>query len=180
MPHALPVTPLPTPASAADRAALASLLVDAVHSGAAVSFLQPLDHTTAADWWRSTIESLHPRSSILVARDNGTIVGSVTISAAWAPNQPHRAEICKLLVASSHHRRGIGESLMLAAATVAKQTGFTLLTLDAREGGPAERLYQRLNWTRVGSIPNFAVNADHSGNHATVIFYKQLIEPRSR
>jgi ribosomal protein S18 acetylase RimI-like enzyme len=174
MPHALPVTPLTTPASPADITALASLLVDAVHGGAAVSFLQPLDLTTAANWWRTTIDSLHPRSSILVARDNGTIVGSVTISAAWAPNQPHRAEICKLLVHSSHHRRGIGESLMLAAEAAAKQASFTLLTLDAREGGPAERLYERLNWTRVGSIPNFAVNADHSGNHATVIFYKQL------
>src|SRR4051812_36456607 len=92
---------LTLPASAADLRALAGLLVDAVESGAAVSFVAPLSIERAEEWWRETITSAHPRAIVLVARDTNGIVGSVQLHPAWAPNQPHRGEIAKLLV----HRR---------------------------------------------------------------------------
>jgi GNAT superfamily N-acetyltransferase len=87
---------------------------------------------------------------------------------AWAPNQPHRGEIAKLLVRASHRGSGIGRMLMEHAEDHARASGISLLTLDARQ----ERLYQRLGWTCSGTIPVFAVNADRSGMHATVVHSK--------
>lgn len=170
------IEPLATAVTDADLGDLAGLLVDAVSTGAAVSFLAPLSHAAARAWWDSTIQTRHPRGVVLVARDraNGRIVGTAQLQPAWAPNQPHRAEVCKVLVHQTARRRGIGRRLMLAIEAAARAHGFTLLTLDARADGPAEQLYRRMNWTAVGSIPNFAIDADGRGMHATVVFYKAL------
>lgn len=162
------------PASDADVRDLAGLLVDAVASGAAVSFLADLTLERAEDWWRKTLSSSPSRAIFLVARDAGGIVGSVQVQPAWAPNQPHRAEVVKLLV----HRRargvGHGERLMRAIEDAAREDGFRLLTLDAKQGGAAERLYRRMGWTFVGAIPDYALDPDGGALHATVIFYKDL------
>lgn len=153
---------------------LASILVEAVEGGAAVSFLAPLGIDVARVWWGKTLESLHADSFVLVARESDEIVGTVQIHKAWAPNQPHRGEIAKLLVRASHRGRGVGRMLMEHAEEHARAGGISLLTLDARKDGPAERLYQRLGWTYSGKIPDFAVNADRSGMHDTVIYYKSV------
>jgi GNAT superfamily N-acetyltransferase len=164
---------LSLPASDADLRALATLLVDAVDSGAAVSFLAPLSLDAAEEWWRGTVASAHPRAVFLVARDPGGIVGTVQLHPAWAPNQPHRADIAKLIV----HRRGrgvgLGRQLMVAIEEAARQAGFGLLTLDAKRGAAAEHLYRRLGWTAAGTIPRFAFDSDGSP-HDTVIFFKEL------
>jgi ribosomal protein S18 acetylase RimI-like enzyme len=159
----------------ADVRALAALLVDAVKSGAAVSFLDTLELDRAEGWWRSTLATSHPRASFLVARDaRGEIVGTVQYQPAWAPNQPHRAEICKLMVHSRCRKSGLGARLMGAAEGLAGRSGLTLLTLDAKRGGAAERLYRRLGWTEVGTIPGYALDPDGKALHSTVIFYKDL------
>jgi GNAT superfamily N-acetyltransferase len=160
------------PADAAIRA-LALLLVDAVESGAAVSFLWPLTVESAEDWWRRTIASAGPNAVFLVARDAEGIVGTVHLHPAWAPNQPHRAEIAKLLVHRRGRRAGLGRELMLAVEDAARQGGFRLLTLDAKRGEPAEELYRKLGWTFVGTIPRFAFDPDGSP-HDAVVFYKEL------
>jgi acetyltransferase len=165
---------LTVPASDADLRGLAQLLVDAVESGAAVSFVAPLTVAAAEAWWRNTISSSHTRSLFLVARDDSGIVGSVQCHPAWAPNQPHRADIAKLLVHRRAQRRGIGNRLMAAIEDAARRDGFHLLTLDAKRGGAAEQLYRGRGWVVVGTIPRFAVDTDGRTPHDTVIFYKEL------
>lgn len=166
------------PAGEADVRGLAEVLMDAVASGAAVSFLAPLTLERAEGWWRETLAGAAKCGAVvLVARDGAGIAGTVQVQPAWAPNQPHRAEVCKLIV----HRRargvGIAKALMAAAEREALKAGWTLLTLDARGDGPAVGLYRKLGWVEVGAIPRFAVNADGGGYHDTVIFYKELAEP---
>jgi ribosomal protein S18 acetylase RimI-like enzyme len=162
----LPVTDL-------DVRALATLLVDAVQSGAAVSFLASLSQAEAEAWWRQTLATLHSRAAVLVARDRDGIVGSVQLHPGWAPNQPHRADITKLLVHRRSQRSGAGTRLMLAAEDVARQRGYTLLTLDAKAEGPAERLYRRMGWTAVGTIPRYALDPDGTP-HDAVFLYKHI------
>lgn len=161
------------PVAESDLKALAQLLVDAVESGAAVSFLAPLKETDAERWWRETISAATPKAIFLVARDFAGIVGSVQLHPAWAPNQPHRADIAKLLVHRRGRRHGIGTLLMNTIEEEARRAGFTLLTLDAKRGGAAEHLYRRMNWTAVGAIPRYALDNDGTP-HDTVIFYKDL------
>ena len=167
------VTP---PVGSSDLADLADLLVDAVDSGAAVSFLAPLSRERALEWWRATISSADSRAIFLVARDDDGIAGTVQLHPAWAPNQPHRAEIVKLMVHRRARRTGLGRHLMEAIEAEALQAGFTLLTLDAKRGEPAEQLYRRLGWTAAGAIPRYAFDSDGTP-HDAVIFYKHLNQP---
>jgi GNAT superfamily N-acetyltransferase len=138
-----------------------------------VSFLAPLPLERAEDWWRETVSACHSRSVFLVARDAEGIVGSVQLHPAWAPNQPHRAEIAKLLVHRRGRRAGLGTRLMQAAEDAARRAGFGLLTLDTKRGDAAESLYRRLGWTPAGTIPGYALDSDGTP-HDTVIFYKEL------
>lgn len=162
------------PVADADVHALAALLVDAVDSGAAVSFVAPLTVERAEAWWRRLLASVDPRSVVLVARAADGIVGSVQLHPAWAPNQPYRAEIVKLLVHRRCRRAGIGRRLMRTIEDLARHSGFRLLTLDAKQGGAAEQLYRHLGWTHAGTIPKFAVDTDGITPHDAVIFYKEL------
>lgn len=161
-----------------DLRALAQLLVDAVDSGAAVSFIAPLTIGRAEDWWRRTIAESDSRAIFLTARDDEGIVGTVQLHPAWAPNQPHRGEIAKLLVHRRSRRSGVGTRLMHAIEDAARRAGFTLLTLDAKRGGAADHLYRRLGWTVVGTIPEYAVDPDGTTPHDAVVFYKHLRNPR--
>jgi GNAT superfamily N-acetyltransferase len=162
------------PVRDADLRVLASLLVDVVESGAAVSFLAPLTLERAEAWWRRTIAASDARAIFLVARDADGIVGTVQLHPAWAPNQPHRAEIVKLLVHGRSRRTGLGTRLMHAMEDAARRGGFSLLTLDAKQGGAAEQLYRHLGWTLAGTIPRYALDPDGTTPHDAVIFYKEL------
>lgn len=168
---------LARPVSDRDLRALAQLLVDAVDSGAAVSFLAPLTLEGALEWWRKTLSAAHPRAIFLIAREDGEIVGSVQLHPAWAPNQPHRGEVAKLLVQRRSRRTGLGTRLMRAIEDVAGRDGFTLLTLDAKRGEAAEHLYRRLGWIHAGTIPAYALDTDGVTPHDAVIFYKPLSRP---
>jgi GNAT superfamily N-acetyltransferase len=164
---------LATPASDADLHALAQLLVDAVESNAAVTFMGPLPLHRAEHWWREITTAPHPRAVFLVARDDTGIVGTVQLQPVWATNQEHRAEIAKLLVHRRCRRAGLGQQLMGAIEVEARAAGFTLLTLDTKRGDPADRLYRREGWTAVGAIPRYALDPDGTP-HDAVIFYKPL------
>ena len=162
------------PASDRDVRALASLLVDAVESGAAVSFLAPLSVERAEEWWRATLSGADARALFLVARDDQGIVGTVQCHPAWAPNQPHRGDIAKLIVHRRARGGGLGAELMRSVADSARRDGYRLLTLAAWTGGAADRLYRKLGWTVVGTIPRYALDPDGKGEHSTTIFYKEL------
>jgi GNAT superfamily N-acetyltransferase len=164
---------LARPVGEADLADLASVLIDAVDGGASVSFLAPLGADRARAWWRDTLAGADDRAAFVVARDEAGIVGTVQLHPAWAPNQPHRAEIAKLLVHRRARRRGVGRALMEYVEARARRGGFTLLTLDTKRGDAAEHLYERSGWVRAGVIPDYALNPDRTPCD-TVIFYKIL------
>jgi ribosomal protein S18 acetylase RimI-like enzyme len=167
------IAALPTPVSEADLAQLAALLVDAIDSGASTSFLPPLAPERALAWWRNAVAIDDPRGATLVVRDDDGIAGCVQLVPAWAPNQPHRGEIAKLLVHRRARRRGLGRALMLEAEARARAAGLTLLTLDTRRGDAADALYRALGWTPAGVIPNYAVDR-HGVPHDTIYFYRTL------
>jgi GNAT superfamily N-acetyltransferase len=152
---------------------LALLLVDAIESGAGVSFLAGVTRQEAEAWWRSVLASSPQRAIILVARSAEGIVGTVQLQPAWAPNQPHRADVAKLIVHRRARKRGIAHALMRALERAAADAGFTLLLLDTCKGYDAERLYTSTGWVRVGEVPGFALNPDGSLCD-TVFFYKRL------
>jgi len=162
---------LARPAADSDIRELAALLVDAVASGASVGFLDTLTLDDAAEWWRRKLAD--PRAIVLVARDAEGIAGTVQLLPAPMPNQPHRADVAKLQVHRRARGRGLGRALMDEIERRARAAGFTLLTLDTKLGDNAERLYEQTGWTRVGVIPNYALDPDGSSCD-TVIFYKQL------
>jgi GNAT superfamily N-acetyltransferase len=155
---------------------LAAVLVDCVAGGASVSFMDGLDHKRAERFWCEVADRAESdgRAVLAAIRDaDGTVVGTVQMIPAGYENQPHRADIAKMLVPRAHRRHGLGAALMRAAEAAAAEAGKTLLTLDPASDD-AERLYASLGWQRVGVIPNYALNPDGS-SCATVIFYKELV-----
>jgi ribosomal protein S18 acetylase RimI-like enzyme len=164
---------LAAPVSEADLHGLAALLVDAVQAGAAVSFLT-VTEDQALDWWRKQFGVSASRSIVLVARDAEGIAGSVQLHPSWAPNQPHRADVAKLIVHRRARRRGLGAELMAAVEREAAAAGYRLLVLDSKRGDAGERLYRRLGWSVVGTIPRYALDTDGATPHDTVVFYKEL------
>jgi GNAT superfamily N-acetyltransferase len=170
------IEPLSREPAERDVRDLAALLLDAIDSGAGVSFMPGLSMEAAMSWWRSILAESSDRAVILAARDDEGIVGSVQLQPAWAPNQPHRADVAKLIVHRRGRNRGIARHLMQALEHAAAERGFTLLLLDTCEGSAAERLYTSMGWTRAGVIPGFALNPDGSLCD-TVFFYKSLAAP---
>ena len=167
------IEPLALPVSEDDLDGLALLLVDAVDSGASVSFLAPMTLDFAKEWWRESISKADGRAIQLVARDAVGIAGTVQLHPAWPPNQRHRADIAKLFIHRRARRRGLGGMLMREIESRARAAGFTLLTLDTKRGDAAESLYRRGGWTEVGVIPGYALNPDGTPCD-TVVFYKEL------
>lgn len=157
------------------RPALVDLLFDCVEGGASVNFVQPMTRAKSEDWWQGALAG-HARGDrlILIAEEDGRIDGSVQVVPAGQENQPHRADIAKLLVHRRARRNGLGAALMLAAEDEARRIGRTLLTLDTESGGAGERLYQRLGWTLFGQIPAYATTADGSRRQTCSFFYKSL------
>ncbi len=154
--------------------ALASVLADCVAGGASVSYLVPFTEEDARIAFSGMVaEAAHGRRLILGAFADDRLVGTVQVLLTFAPNQPHRGEIAKLLVSSFARRRGIARLLMKAAEIEASAEGKSLLVLDAVTGGDAARLYARLGWTTVGVIPNYALYPDGRPCDTTV-FWKAL------
>ena len=153
---------------------LGDVLVDCVEGGASVSFMLPLSHERAMSFWRGVAAGIATgERALLVAEDAFGICGTVQLVLAQPDNQPHRADVAKMLVHRRARRHGLGEALMLAVESLAQQCGRTLLVLDTVTGGAAERLYARLGWERVGVIPDYALFPD-GGLVATTVFYRRL------
>jgi GNAT superfamily N-acetyltransferase len=154
---------------------LAALLIDCVEGGASVSFMLPLAPQRAQAFWQGVAAGVHNgERALLVAEDqDGAIVGTVQLVLDQPENQPHRADLAKMLVHRRARRQGLGERLMRAAEGAARDCGKTLLVLDTVTGGDAERLYLRLGWQRVGVIPDYALWPG-GGTCATTYFYRRL------
>jgi len=158
---------------------LADVLHAVVHGGAGVSFVVPFSLDDARAFWR---DSVLPgvkarRRRVLAARLDGRIVGTVQLDPAWAPNQRHRAEVLKLLVHPDARRRGIARSLMVALEELARDCGWTLLTLDTWTGRAGEQLYRSLGYTAIGSIPRYARGSTTPELEPSTVMYKELDRP---
>ena len=153
---------------------LAAVLVDCVEGGASVSYMAPFSHEHARDAFEAVVADVEQGCRLLLAAYAGAaLVGTVQVVLALPPNQPHRAEIAKLLVRRSARRRGVAQSLMERAEAEARAAGKTLLVLDTVTGDAAECLYERLGWTRFGVIPGYALYPDGRPCDTTV-FWKAL------
>jgi len=153
---------------------LAEVLVDCVEGGASVSFMSPFTKDEAEEFFRGVVEGVAAGKRILLAAlDDGKVVGTVQIITAQPPNQPHRADVAKLLVHRRARGAGVGQRLMEAVEEHAQAAGKTLLVLDTVTGAAGERLYTRLGWTRVGEIPGYALFPDGMPT-ATTVFYKAI------
>lgn len=161
--------------AAASIDALADVLIDCVDGGASVSFMAPLPRAKALDFWRGVAEGVARNERVLlVAQDAaGTIVGTAQLITAMPDNQPHRAEVAKMLVHRQARRHGVARRLMAAVDDAARDQGKTVLVLDTATGGDAERLYQRAGWQRVGVVPDYALMPD-GAMCSTTLFYKRV------
>jgi len=152
---------------------LCDVLIDCVDGGASVSFMHPMTLVKAADFWRGVAASMaRGERALLIAEDERGIVGTAQVVWAEPENQPHRADISKMLVHRRARRAGVGAAVLEAAERAAAEAGKTLLVLDTASAD-AERLYERRGWQRVGTIPDYALWPD-GGHCATVVYYKNL------
>jgi ribosomal protein S18 acetylase RimI-like enzyme len=153
--------------------ALAEILVNCVAGGASVSFMAPFSESDALAYWAKVADAVAlGATGLIVGAVDGAAQGTVQIAYDTPPNQPHRADIRKLLVHRRVRRQGLGRMLMLAAEKEAVARGRSLLCLDTASGA-AERLYAGLGWQRVGVIPDYAL-WPRGGFCDTTIFYKRL------
>jgi GNAT superfamily N-acetyltransferase len=165
-------------AAASAERSLAEILCACVNNGASVSYLPPLGTDVARAFWKRMATEVAAGTRILLAAwDQGDLVGTVMLEFAASPNQPHRAEVQKLLVHPRVRRRGVARALMQRLEIEAARAGKTLLTLDTRAGDAAEGLYRTGGWHEAGRIPGYALNADRTPCD-TVIFWKSFAVSR--
>jgi GNAT superfamily N-acetyltransferase len=153
---------------------LADVLVDCVAGGASVGFMHPLTRERAVAFWRRVARGVASGERVLlVAEDARGLCGTVQLIIEVPENQPHRADLAKMLVHRRARRSGLGAALMRAAEDTARQYGKSLLVLDAVTGGDAARLYERLGWVRVGDIPRYAL-MPRGEPCSTTVYYRDL------
>ena len=156
--------------------ALADVLIDCVDGGASVSFMHPLTRERATAFWRRVADGVAAgERALLVAEDALGVCGTVQLVLDQPENQPHRADLAKMLVHRRARRQGLAAALLRAAEGMARGCGKNLLVLDAVTGGDAERLYERSGWARVGVIPRYALMP--TGEYCdTTFFYRDLLQ----
>ncbi|UVK47663.1 GNAT family N-acetyltransferase [Mesorhizobium sp. AR07] len=153
---------------------LANLLIETVATGGSVSFMHPLVPEAASAFWdKSLAAAARGERAVLGAWDGEALVGTVTLLLDCPPNQPHRAEIAKLMTRVDHRGRGVGTHLMRAAERLAVEQGRTLLVLDTATEDGASGLYEKLGFTLAGEIPDYALKP-HGGLTGTLIYWKRI------
>jgi hypothetical protein len=156
------------------RNALSELLVETVASGGSVSFMHPLPLEVAGAFWRDSLAAASRGERVVLgAFDGENLVATVTLLLHLPPNQPHRAEIAKMMTRLSHRHRGIATTLMRAAEKLAAERGRTLLVLDTAVDEGASGLYENLGFNLVGIIPDYALRP-HGGLTGTMIYWKKI------
>jgi ribosomal protein S18 acetylase RimI-like enzyme len=167
---------MPLSDSPAVRAALSELLVETVASGGSVSFMHPLPLQAADAFWQQALASAASGERVVLGAFEGEhLIGTVTLLLNLPPNQPHRAEIAKMMTRVSHRHRGVATALMHAAERMAIERGRTLLVLDTAVEDGASKLYEALGFRLTGVIPDYALKP-HGGLTGTMIYWKRLAE----
>ena len=154
-------------------AGLGTLLVETVAHGGSVSFMHPLSPEAASAFWQGTLAAARGERIVLGAWDAEVLVGTVTLHLDCPPNQPHRAEIAKMMTRKEWRGGGVASALMREAERLAAQHARTLLTLDTASDGGASGLYERLGFVFAGEIPDYALKP-HGGLTGTRLYWKRL------
>jgi GNAT superfamily N-acetyltransferase len=158
----------------AELDALSEVLIDCVDGGASVSFMHPLTRERARAFWRKVAAGVAAgERALIVAEDASGICGTVQLVLDQPENQPHRADLAKMLVHRRARRQGLGAALLREAEATARACGKTLLVLDTVTDSAGARLYERLGWQRVGEIPEYAL-WPMGGFCATTVYYRDL------
>jgi ribosomal protein S18 acetylase RimI-like enzyme len=156
------------------RTMLTDMLVEVVGGGGSVSFMHPLSMDAAdAFWAESLAAAARGERVVLGAWDGPLLAATVTLLLDCPPNQPHRAEIAKMMTRISHRGRGFASALMRAAEALAVGQGKTLLVLDTATEGGAAGLYEQLGFTHAGTIPDYALKP-HGGLTGTMLYWKRI------
>ena len=157
-------------------AMLSEMLIEAIANGASVSFMHPLPLEAAnAFWEKSLAAAARGERIVLGAFDGEKLIGTVTLHLDCAPNQPHRAEIAKLITRISHRGRGVATALMRQAEKMAIARARTLLVLDTAADGGASPFYEAFGFKLCGVIPDYSFKPQ-GGLTATMIYWKQIAE----
>jgi ribosomal protein S18 acetylase RimI-like enzyme len=157
-------------------AALSDMLIETVAHGGSVSFMHPLSEEAAGTFWSNALNAADRGERIVLgAFDGGALVATVTLLLDLPPNQPHRAEIAKMMTRISHRHRGIATALLREAERLALARKRWLLVLDTAEDDGAAGLYERMGFKLTGSIPDYAMKP-HGGLTGTLIYWKRLQE----
>ncbi|MDP1585775.1 MAG: GNAT family N-acetyltransferase [Bradyrhizobium sp.] len=153
---------------------LSEILIEAVTHGGSVSFMHPLQPDAAGAFWDNALAAAgRDERIILGAFDGDVLAGTVTLLLDCPPNQPHRAEIAKMMTRRSHRGRGIASALMRTAEEIAVKRKRSLLVLDTATDGGAATLYEKLGFTLAGEIPDYAFKP-HGGLSGTLLFWKRI------
>ena len=141
---------------------------------ASVSFMHPLSQADAEAFWEKSLAAAERGERVVLgAFDGETLAGTVTLVLDLPVNQPHRAEIAKLMVALSHRGRGIASALMNAAEAQATAAGRTMLVLDTASIEGAGPLYEALGWSFAGELPDYAYTP-HGAMSGTRLYWKRV------
>jgi ribosomal protein S18 acetylase RimI-like enzyme len=136
--------------------------------------MHPLPPETAGTFWRDSLAAAGRGDRIVLGAFEGEkVVATVTLLLGLPANQPHRAEIAKMMTKVSHRHRGIATALMRAAEKMAIERGRTLLVLDTAVDDGASALYEGLGFNLTGVIPDYAFKP-HGGLTGTMIYWKRL------
>lgn len=153
---------------------LASIIIETVAHGGSVSFMHPLAREKALAFWENSLAAAGRGERIVLGAYNGDeLTGTVTLLLDCPDNQPHRAEIAKMMTRVEYRGRGIARELLAAAEQIAAERGKTLLTLDTAEDEGAAGLYEKMGYQKAGVIPDFALKP-HGGLTGTVLYYKRI------
>lgn len=155
--------------------ALAGVLIDCVEGGASVSFMLPLSRDRALAFWRGVIDGVGRGERVLLVAEDAQrqIVGTVQLILLMPDNQPHRADVAKMLVHRRARRQGVAQQLMVALDDAARAAGRRVLVLDTVSGSDAARLYEGSGWQRVGEVPEYALWPG-GGLCPTTFYFKHL------
>lgn len=152
---------------------LAAVLADCVARGASVSFMKPYGQAEAEAYFRRVAAQVAAGEVVLVAAFlDDRVLGTAQLGLDMPPNQPHRAEVRKMLVHSDGRRQGLAASMLRRLEAEAQARGRTLLVLDTASE-VARRVYERGGWSRCGHIPDFAHWPD-GGLCDTTFYMKDL------
>ena len=160
--------------SPAIRATLSEMLIEAVAHGGSVSFMHPLPQEIADAFWENSLAAAARGDRVVLgAFDGDLLVGTVTLVLDLSQNQPHRAEIVKMITRISHRGRGVATALLEKAECMAAERARTLLVLDTAADGGAAPLYEAVGFTLAGVIPDYSLKPQ--GGLTDVKFYWKRI-----